>query len=418
MDSQKCFYCESPPSHCCSCTGSDQYFCRSHRDDHEATIGEHIVKLIAPISKLANEEAKSKLLNELLLIRDQSQSKKNDIVNHSSLAIAKLVEQTSEILKKLSNFIEICEKLIKDICETKTLPSKQFYTPLETALLSSDIRDFLSEIYSPQVVFHELGKMFNFVPPPFFHTFFNFSTCSISYQNESILQVFTREKSFCKEKLHFSTRSMLVSPSKLLITGDALPNKNSVILDIVTSELSELSSFRVFKRGYAMTWIDGNPGVIGGRIENKNVKTVEVFKMNKLQMSPQLNFPRRGHSAVAFRNCTFVIGGLSDIAEKMDTIEKYENGQWITIEAKLISPCANPGLISLDNKILIVGGLGLNDKETSEVFLLDCGKMSIQKVKELDSGFAFAQNLFCVSAQEIKFYSKKGKEEKLELMDL
>ena len=44
--------------------------------------------------------------------------------------------------------------------------------------------------------------------------------------------------------------------------------------------------------------------------------------------------------------------------------------------------------------------------------------MSIQKAKELNSGFAFAQNLFCVSAQEIKFYSKKGEEEKLELMDL
>ena len=412
MESQMCEYCSDPATYTCTCTKPSSSFCKQHRDDHESIFGDHVIKLL---SRSSNPEVKSKLIQALSDIKDQGSSKKQDVINYTEQAILSVLSQSTRVLTQLDNFITLCEDLIKDLINCNALTSKQIYPPLEAAIFSKNIDSILSEIYSPQIIFHDLHPSFTYIPPTFFHTLFSYSTCSISYRQDSLLYVYTPNKTFVKEKLHPATRSLLLSPTKLLITGDGLPGQKSIILDTVSEEIVELPSLKVPKRGYAMAWIDGFPGIIGGRINNLNVKGVEIYKENKVVQVASLKFARRGHSACSYRTDVWVFGGITDSGERMDSIERYQNKEWNIVEARMLVPCANPGLLCFGNEIVILGGLGENDKEICEVGVYEVDRDSVRRTNTLEKELSFAQNLFYVRAQQVTFISKKGTEEKINL---
>ena len=139
------------------------------------------------------DSSKTSLINFLLQVKSKALAQKSLVIATSHKYITQIIQEADSVLKNLQNFIVQCESLIKNIIDTKFIQKKDFYTPIENALLSYNIDNFLSKISSPSLTISKISKIspiFEYFPTFFLFSFYNYSDLAIEYLEKHKITVF------------------------------------------------------------------------------------------------------------------------------------------------------------------------------------------------------------------------------------
>ena len=163
--------------------------------------------------------------------------KKDDLINTINKNIKIIIDQANIIIDHLETFLDICDKVIKEVTEIKIIKYKNFYTPIENALLSDDITQLLSKFSPPEIILEEVKKMFFYIPSLFPHFLYNYSDFTFAYSKENTLKFYPSEKEINDNRFHSSSRALSLHNNQILITG---PNKTTLLLNIENETIFEL----------------------------------------------------------------------------------------------------------------------------------------------------------------------------------
>lgn len=190
-----------------------------------------------------------------------------------------------------------------------------------------------------------------------------------------------------------------------MVTGGELENKDSTrklfILDVNKETIVELPELNSRRNGHAMTWIDGNPAVIGGDCKLKLLNSVEMFKNKAWVETSSIYIPRHGLSAVRNHEAVWIAGGSNLNRNFLVTIEMYNDFQWKLLQIKLFRPVCSPGLICIENSLYSFGG-----RHSKEYFSDAYWISSRIKLKNLENKFCNGSNQHCISPSEVSIIGK------------
>lgn len=183
-------------------------------------------------------------------------------------------------------------------------------------------------------------------------------------------------------KIQSSARAFLMKDSAF-VTGGLKGSTSVYKINLITVSAIKLNDMNEGRSWHSIIVYDETVIVFGGRGENKEtIASTEYFNFNiedmtigKWVQGESLNFSRENATAINSGKMILIIGGSSKRGNKMemlDSIEKYENGKWTVIMAKLARPTSGIGAISLnENRLLLVGGSREKGAVTNEAFVLD-----------------------------------------------
>ena len=77
------------------------------------------------------------------MIEDEAFTKQLQIIEASNQAITQITNQTKGMLLNLRNFLNVCEEIRRQIIIMNNIPEREFYPPLENALLGNNVSLFL-----------------------------------------------------------------------------------------------------------------------------------------------------------------------------------------------------------------------------------------------------------------------------------
>lgn len=278
---------------------------------------------------------------------------------------------------------------------------KKFYCPIENALISEKINDFIKKFSLPRLKCNEIPKLFVYTPSSFIHALLNYSYNTLSFSQENTIEIEPLSKKFKNNKFSWSSKCLFVDKDRLLITGGFSPcTQNCVVLNVSTKSVFDISKLNCARKYHAMTWINGFPAVIGGENETSSIKSVEIFNNNSWEFFPDLNVKRDSHTAIRHWNNSFVFGGYSN-GIKTNSIEMWNDGKWTELILRLTCPMSNIGLVCLDNDILIFGGNNNEKEVTCNVYVFDTLKLMIRESKNLNLPFCFPFNTVFIGDQDL-----------------
>ena len=361
------------------------------------------------------DSSKTSLINFLLQVKSKALAQKSLVIATSHKYITQIIQEADSVLKNLQNFIVQCESLIKNIIDTKFIQKKDFYTPIENALLSYNIDNFLSKISSPSLTISKISKIspiFEYFPTFFLFSFYNYSDLAIEYLEKHKITVFPSKNDWENEKFEWNSRCLPLAGRKIFITGgeESSPINKSYVINIETQEITIMPNIKKNRCWHAMTWIEGRPAVIAGYDGHKCIDFVEIYENNQWIMHSSIVEPRKWLSAICFKGIPWIVGGFN--YNRLDSIEKYENKRWTLIDLRLERPLTSVGLACNEAGILILGGKIDEDRNSSDVYLFDTKNYWIKKIFELKSSVFFTQNL-CYTKNEKIFICGQDDQDRL-----
>ena len=269
---------------------------------------------------------------------------------------------------------------------------KEYYNPFESAL-----------VVSPNELIQKYERKFCHILPFYLS---NYSDLSISIGKSKKLLIFPREivlaKLVGKMEFDYTSRYLNLGNCKLLVTGgianEETSNSMAFVLDLVTGEKENLPLLKIPRKRHCMTWIQGSPAVIGGFNGRVSLPDVEVYLDFEWKIFPHLNRPRNSLSAVSVSQEVYVAGGANQ-KNPLNSIEVFSwpYSEWKELDVKLPICVYNVGLFHINNKLLVFGGVMIenkNQEETSRAFIIEINSKEVKEVQSLKKPMSFPYNMF------------------------
>ena len=410
MEDEKCMHCSKEAKYYCTCKIPNVYLCKSHREAHEASPGDHPIRLkVVEIFK-PDPICKQNLIQEIIKARSSAEDQINKVISASAKLTSLLQNQIKEALAKLDRFISLCNDVLSQIYSIESIRPKEIYSQIEALLLFEDSENIIRKIKAPTIEIAEVPNLFSYHSTTFPHFLYNFSETNISFPvKEGVIQVSNPEKTIKNTKLNIYQRCLSLRNKKVLITGGSLGNNESpdaLILDILSGLITEIPRLIYPRTSHSMAWINGAPSVIGGFNQGKSMKNVEVFMNNKWVEIQSLNIPRVSMASITFLDTVWTIGGIN--GAYLNSIERYKENQWILLSITLPFPCAAVGLICIEGRFLIIGGASTDNKISKDAFIASKDWTSIEKIGCLSTPMYFSFNQFHVKANKISIMGKNA----------
>ena len=252
MESKFCGYCKEIASYECPCTFPFTFVCKKDLDMHLSLSGDHIIRKLQNVGSQPNPKSKTELINKISQIKAETLSVKNKLLVSVYQSIKNIKNEGKKLVERLDGFVETCEKVIKDIISIKEINQKQFYSPLENALISNNIESLLSKFYAPRIIKREseqLQEMFTYNPSLFLHFLYNYSDLTFAYPSKHTLIFYPLGKKMTNEKFKLSLRGLTLYKDLILIAG---PESKTFILNIETETIFELFDLNQPRKCHAM----------------------------------------------------------------------------------------------------------------------------------------------------------------------
>ena len=290
-----------------------------------------------------------------------------------------------------------------------SIPSKQFYTPLELALLSPIKNSLIEKITAPVISF--TNSLPFYTPSPFPHFLYNFSDITAEFSDENSISIWLPEKKIItNNNISWSGRFLNVGNQQLIFTGGFTKECTECFtISVRNEEIIKLAPLKIGRVYHCMGWIQGFPAAISGRVGGRVTNSVEILKNNQwIKISP-LRLARICATSVNTQNAVWVVGGRDQSNLLIDSIEKYEREIWVFLSIKLPSPRALVGLCNMENNILLIGGLTSSPECINTVLKMDIRlENTITKAVELKSLSSFCSNQFEIDDRMIYCCNVEG----------
>lgn len=397
MDRIACSYCTQPAFYVCACSFPYINFCKAHRDIHESSPAEHTIKLLQNRNQL-NGNSQKALILKIAECKNKAAKNLREILNSSHKIIQKVQEKTDSCLKKLKSFMNVCDEVLQQVYSISRVLPKEVYSPLESALVSSDITLLLQMVTAPIVQIPEIDYKIDYIPSLFPHFLFNFTDLSIDVPaGKSEIYTSPLGKTLRNLKVNDSFRFLNIGGNKIIFTGEF--DNDVSILDLESEVLQTFGKLNTRRHFHAMAWIDGLPAVLGGidPVTGQSLSSVEVYKSQWEIFSP-MKSAKSGFTAVCSHKATWTVG-VNKLAETRSVIEKYENMQWTILNLSLSSPLQAIGLLAIEGQILIIGGWNLMAFKT--VYCVNSDKSTLARLNDLQYQVYFPFNQFYLKPGEI-----------------
>lgn len=195
-------------------------------------------------------------------------------------------------------------------------------------------------------------------------------------------------------------RCLYLGNSTILITGGIYNPTLACRVSIDTQKITLLPPLKIPRKWTAMAFIENKPAVIGGAPSNslEGMTSVELFEEEWTEGAP-INIPRNSHSAARNEEITYIFGGYH-INTSHDTVEKYMNGEWIVLNAKLPFCGSSIGVWHSKGKgFLILGGYDAQFQPSEKVYLWNEDKVEV--LPELEKKVGFWYNMWMKEGRSI-----------------
>lgn len=358
-----CFICREPATFACSCRFPMTFICDIHKIDHENTPSAlHEFKVypfqVNPLSKGMILEKLDQMIesNKILQkeINENAERKFTEIYN----LLNELPERFRSLVDEKIDFLEKQLKELKDIQSfvesLAIITAKNFFTPLEKAMIEPDFMLDLVNLISPaEVIFKKirLERILTVIPSNLSHIFSHYNYLTDLQEGAIRLKSPDDEKlSKISLGLQESSKILKVSQSSLLITGGEDREKLAFQLDFKSLQRFNVPILNLSRKFHAMAWIDGLPAVIGGNDGMVDMDSVEVLNGNKWEIRREGMKNRRKQFVVTNHfEKVFVAGGGPNA-------EVYSQGTW---EEIVINSPLEEGHLAMfysNQRLLLFGG--------------------------------------------------------------
>ena len=410
-----CELCNKTARYNCICS---VYLCEYHRKIHLNRHSDHRIIIIAHEKNISDfQESKTKLIEKIFEITTKTEAQIQNLLEKWNKFTLSFEEQIKEAIKHANQFIELCNTIATSIQKIDHIEPKEFYNPLEHALLSSDIESFVNLITEPKIDCSTLYAKVKYAPSVFPHFLYNYSDYSIDFQSNHKIRVYPSWKNIMNDRFDWSSRFLNVGMDKLFFTGGKKPPiTETFIFDLKNKEILNYPSLIHKRKYHSMAWIKNHPAVIGGYDGKIFMSSVEIYKDNKWNEISSINIPRNNHTSIAIHESTWIIGGSNDFI--LDSIEKFENNQWILLSVNLFTPSKSVGIMHRDNYLFLLGGTNAYNEHIENISSIHIEELTFKKMKKLEIKADFLHNHFYINHNEVSIYGYNTKDMKLIKVDL
>ena len=382
----QCLYCNQEAYYYCSCTIPNIYFCRSHQEEHENQLGDHKISKIKIEPRIPNQKSKQDLIQHILQIKHQTDIQLQILLKESAQFISKL----NDLIKKGIYFKNLCDNIINEILSINSISAKSFYTPLESILLSTEIKKTLLLIKPPTIKFPDINTELFYIPSAFPHFLYNYSDISIEFLLKNTIQLYPTYKRIVNNRLDWRSRFLYVNNNQILFTGGELLKNDCFLMNLLNGEIKVYPSLCYGRYSHSMSWIENNPAVIGGTDGNFLLNSVEIFINGKWTEGAPINFHRCDHTSITTNGSTWIIGGFTNLC--LDSVEKYEKNQWVVLNLKLLIPSRAIGILYIGNELILIGGINDSYEKIPNTYSINKINSTIKEENRLTIGANFYYN--------------------------
>lgn len=411
----KCYECQIEAIYLCNCSSQEQYFCSAHSLTHRQIHPNSPLKKISACYFSINLASQTALTEKILSIRKQAENLKYDFFQSIKNTWNSIQEQATLVITEINEFIKICDENLQELKTKKIIKIKEFYSPLEWALISENINCLLNQFSYPKLhMFPDSLPIF--IPSNFSNLLSNYSSVSAVYKDTATLYIHPYHKEISNPLLSHSSRALQISSDELLITGGGHPLSTSCrILEVHTCSLKTLQDLQSGRKFHAMSYINGFPAVLGGTEEifSNNLKTesqlrsVEFFHEKVWKKGPDMNIARCGASAVYIPPCTWIMGGWDKGCTNV--IEKFENNRWEIVQITLPIPCRSAATVGVGKKIIVFGGKISGGKNIDNMWILDTVGLKLRAMDKISYPADFSEQLVRCDEKGFSIIGNGGK---------
>ena len=320
-------------------------------------------------AKAINQASKQSLIIKLNLLKTEAAASIRDLNSHFEAMVNSIRSNMQEVQTELQVFVDYCEKCIGFVNSVTSVPgNKLFLAPIEQILTCANPN--LDNLKGPEISIEDsYTRPFRTYLPTVAHVLNNYNW-TISLENDKIFvlgpNIVYNYDEF-KQDIDSTTRYMMVSDSKILFAGGVSWKDFTAFIDIQMNKARVLSKLKTGRYKHSLTWLEGNPAVIGGVSENGEIlNSVEILIGNEWKAHSSLSYKRCNLTSITCLNRVFVIGGSSDHEGKhpFSSIEVWKGG-WEMLPIQLPCGICNVGVISYGDGIFLLGGKNKSHEGTA-----------------------------------------------------
>ena len=235
METIICTFCSHNANYACSCKAN---YCNEHQLQHDSLLGDHKITNIQLKYRIVNPKAKLEVINKIIQVKNEASIQIQNLLQKTNIFILELNRQLSKTIKQTREFLKLCENIIIEIQGINNIEDKEFYTPLENALLSFNNSSILNLIFPPLIEFPENTFKILYLPSTFPHYFYNYSDYSIQFSTEHSIQFIPSNNTIKNAKFASTSRYLNVGYNKILFTGGSITKTTSVFLfDLIKKKI-------------------------------------------------------------------------------------------------------------------------------------------------------------------------------------
>lgn len=413
MSAQTCNFCNDPAQYSCECIIPEAFFCKKHQDDHENTPASHLIKPFKHEGRFRKPlpENKKLMIEKIMTTKGETMIQIDLILKISAETIDLIEKEREKYFFRLKAFMDLCDEVIAHVENLTEIDKKFMNSPLEHVLLSKNIQNFLSLIYSPQIFFPQINSFFTYKPSAFPHAFFNSSENTVGYSDINNLVVRPLNKNISDRKLSNLSSCLFINNDFLLVTGGGNDERSMTLafmVNLQNKNITQIASMDEGRKKHSMAWMENCPVVIGGFGTDASLVSVEMLKNNFWTKVDALNQPRNSATSINVFDEIYIFGGVN-MKIPLNSIEVYFNKTWRLLTVVLPQPCYHVGLCFIEKGILLVGGVDHNYKIVKNLQYFDIEKERVIKLPDIDGAAAFNSSHFVVGQDKVESLGQNEK---------
>ena len=194
------------------------------------------------------------LITKILHLKQSTQSNKKKLLSTSQNLIKNIEKISLNITKTLSSFIKTCDLVLKDLFLLSSISEKQFYTPIESFLLLKN-PSLLFSLESPKLTIFPISDFFQISLSTFPHSLYNFCNETIGFHAKDYITSYPGSKILKINPFSSSSRCLLVSPNKLMVTGGGFNEEfgyETTTINLETKEIEVLDNLNINRKWHCM----------------------------------------------------------------------------------------------------------------------------------------------------------------------
>lgn len=333
------------------------------------------------------------LLQRLDYIRLQSELIKEEIRTKCKEFRKTLKKSSKLIIKDLDIIISQVNNLSEKANSYYSI-HKHYLNPLENFLFTTEKLDLLDNLVGPRVVFPVSNFKFKLSFPTFLHELTTYSSQAIGI-NENHIITASKSISLKNELFNSSSRCLQVNHKQVIVTG-LNESFSCVLVNLTNGTIKPLPNLIQSRRWHAMSWLNGFPCVLGGKINKIDLTSVEILKNTSWIEEKSMLVPRSSFSAVDYMDKVWAVGGIN--SETMSNVEYYSNGEWNLLSTKSNLFCSSVGLVGVGPYLMILGGFRIREK--SKLSLLSVQDGNLFEVLEFSEEIYFNLNSIAIKTEK------------------